>query len=325
LKKEERGILNQIKREKNMIDKMANFPKALRRDIKSNKAIYLMAIPVVLYYVIFRYGPMYGSLIAFKDFTPSAGILGSEWVGFRHFNSFFHNPFFWRLLRNTVLLSFYNILFGFPAPIVLALLINEISNNRFKKTVQTVTYMPHFISIMVICGMIIDFTSKNGVVNDFIAMLGFERSSLLLRPELFRLIYVSTDIWQQVGWGSIVYLAALAGIDVQLYEAAIIDGANRWKQTIHVTLPGIMPTIIILFILRIGRMMNISFEKIILLYNPLTYETADVITSYVYRKGILEASFSYSTAIGLFNMMINFILLLATNKLSKRLSETSLW
>ena len=223
------------------------------------------------------------------------------------------------------IISVYSLIFSFPAPIILALLLNELRNKTFKRMVQTISYLPHFISIMVVCGMIIDFTATDGFINDIIEFFGGQRSSLLLKPELFRTIYISSDIWQNVGWGSIIYLAALTGVDTQLYEAAVIDGAGRWKQLLHVTLPGIAPTIVILLILRIGQIMNVGFEKIILLYNPATYSTADVISSFVYRKGLLEFSYSYSAAVGLFNSVINFILLILANKLSKHVNDISLW
>lgn len=301
------------------------FLKIVRKDIFKNRIIYLMALPVIAYYIIFQYGPMYGAVIAFKDFSPGRGIFGSEWVGLQHFISFFKGVYFWRLLSNTIIINVYQLIFGFPAPIILALLLNEVRKNSIKRLVQTVTYLPHFISIMVICGLIIDFTSRNGLINDLLASIGIQRTTMLLRPELFRTIYVGSAIWQEIGWGSIIYLAALSGISQELYEAARIDGAGRWRQTWHITLPGILPTIIILLILRMGSMMNVGFEKTILLYNPLTYETADVISSYVYRKGILEFSYSFSTAVGLFNSVINFMLLLFSNQLSRKFTETSLW
>ena len=224
-----------------------------------------------------------------------------------------------------MLLSVYSLIFGFPAPIILALLLNEVRNNKFKKLTQTVTYLPHFISLIVVTGMIVNFTMTTGVINDIIVFFGGERSPLLQNPHLYRTIYIISDIWQEVGWGSIIYLAALSGVDSQLYEAAMTDGAGKFKQLIYVTLPSIMPTIIVMLILKIGSLMSIGYEKTILLYNPSTYETADIISSYVYRIGLLEQNWSYSTAIGLFNSVINLILLTITNKLSKRLSETSLW
>lgn len=268
---------------------------------------------------------MYGAIIAFKDYTPALGIEKSEWIGLENFTRFFQSVYFGRLLKNTLLLSIYNLIFGFPAPIILALLLNEVRNRRFKSLAQTITYLPHFISLIVVTGMITDFSLTTGLFNDIIALLGGERLSLLQEAGLYRTIYVASSIWQEVGWGSIIYLSALSGVDSQLYEAAQIDGAGKWKQLIHVTLPAIAPTIIIMLILKMGTLMNMGYEKTLLLYNPSTYETADIISSYIYRVGLLEQDWSYSTAIGLFNSVINFGLLLATNKLSKRFSETSLW
>ncbi len=294
-------------------------------DIRKNKLLYLMLVPVVLFFAIFHYVPMYGAIIAFKDYSPRLGIWGSPWVGLEHFQSFFGGLYFWRVLKNTILISLYELLFGFPAPIILALLLNEIRSSLFKRTVQTVTYMPHFISLVVVCGMIKEFTSSTGIVNDVIAYFGGERISLLLEPEYFRTLFISSGVWQHIGWGTIIYLAALTGIDPEQYEAAKIDGAGRWKQMLHITLPGIMPTIVILIILDIGRLMNVGSEKIILLYNPSTYETADVIGSYVYRIGLQEMNYSFSSAVGLFNSVINFTLVIFSNWLSRKLNETSLW
>lgn len=295
------------------------------RDFLRNKYIYLMALPMLAYYIIFHYGPMYGAVIAFKNFSPMKGIMGSPWAGFVHFQSFFDSVYFFRVVRNTLLINLYSLLFGFPAPILLALLLNEIRQRSFKRLVQTVSYLPHFISIMVVCGIIIDFTGRNGLINDILVLFGAERFNLLAKPELFRAIYVGSDIWQSVGWGSIIYLAALSGVDAEQYEAATIDGAGRFRKIWYISIPGILPTIVILLILRMGSMMNVGFEKIILLYNAGTYETADVISSFVYRKGLLEFNYSFSSAVGLFNSFINFSLLLSANWISRKLNETSLW
>ena len=305
--------------------KKTSYGSMLLKDFKKNHLIYLMGLPVLAYYLIFHYGPMYGVIIAFKNFSPGRGILGSSWVGFQWFQDFFNSYYFGRLLRNTLLINILNLIFSFPAPIILALLLNELRSQKFKKTVQTISYMPHFISLVVICGMIHDFTARDGVINDIIAWFGGEPDTMLLRPELFRPIYIISGIWQGIGWGSIIYLAALSGIDPELYQASLIDGANRWDQVWHITLPGIMPTIVILLILRIGSMMSVGHEKIILLYNASTYETADVISSFVYRKGLLEANYSYSAAVGLFNSVINFILIITANWISRNVNETSLW
>ena len=295
------------------------------KDARKHVYIYVMAIPMLVYYLLFCYAPMYGAIIAFKDFYPKLGIMGSPWAGMKHFVNFFHNVYFSRLLGNTVILSMLNLIFGFPAPILLAILLNEVRQSWFKRTVQTVSYLPHFISVMVICGMIVDFTSSQGVINDLLALFGVKRQTMLLNPALFRPIYVISEIWQGMGWGSIVYLAALTAIDPQLYEAARMDGAGKLRQIWHVTLPGIMPTIVVMLILKLGSMMSIGSEKILLLYNSNTYSTADVISTFVYRKGLLEANYSFSTAVGLFNSVINFALVLMANIISRKVNETSLW
>ena len=302
-----------------------SFSIRVKKDWKRNRSLYLLVIPVILFYILFHYKPMYGAIIAFQDYNPRLGVSGSDWVGFDQFIRFFTSPYFGRLAKNTLLLSVYGIVFGFPAPIILALLLNELRAKRFKKTVQTITYLPHFISLVVVTGIIKDFTQSTGLINDIIVMFGGVRTSLIQNPDLYRTIYIVSDIWQGIGWGSIIYLSALSGVDQQLYESAAIDGAGRWKQLIHVTLPGIAPTIVIMLIMRMGQLLGTGYEKTILLYNEATYETADVIASYIYRVGILERNWSYSTAIGLFNSAINLALLIITNKISKRVSETSLW
>ncbi|KRE99826.1 sugar ABC transporter permease [Paenibacillus sp. Soil766] len=291
-----------------------------------HKYLYFMILPVVVYYVLFHYVPMYGAIIAFKDYRIAEGFLGSPWVGFQHFATFFESFYFWRLLKNTLLLNFYSLVFTFPAPILFALLINEIGGRFFRKAVQTITYLPHFISLVVICGMINQFVAREGVMMDILVWFGMDRTSLLSHPEFFRVIYIASDIWQSVGWGSIIYLAAITGINPELYEASRVDGAGKWRQTLNITLPGIAPIIIILFILKIGHMLDVGFEKVILLYNPNTYETADVISTFVYRKGLgTSFEFSYATAVGLFQSVLNFMLLITANKISRRLGESSLW
>lgn len=299
--------------------------KNVKKDFIKHRSIFIMSIPMVVYFILFYYVPMYGIVIGFKDFNPSKGILGSSWVGLKHFKDFFGSYYFMRLVRNTFLLSFYNLLWGFPAPIIFALLLNEIKSKYFKKTIQTITYMPHFISLVVICGLIKDFAAAEGVLNDFVAFFGGERISLLIQPKLFRTIYISSGIWQSIGFGSIIYLAAISNISQELYEAAVIDGASRLRQVIHVTIPSIMPTIIVLFILQVGGLMSVGFEKVLLLYNNRILETADVISTFVYRKGLLEFNYSYSSAVGLFNSVINCILLILANWFSRRVSESSLW
>lgn len=302
-----------------------NFIKRQKKDFKQYKQVYFMLIPVILFYILFCYTPMYGVIIAFKDFRPGKGIMGSDWVGLQHFVDFFSSIYFGRILKNTLTISISTLVFSFPAPIILALLINELRSKKYARVVQTITYLPHFISTVVICGMIVNFVSTEGVITSILGHFGVERQNLLQNANMFVPIYVISGIWQGVGWGSIIYLSALQGISQELYEAAVIDGANRWQQTLHVTIPGIVPTIITLLILNMGSLLNVGFEKIILLYNDAILETSDVISTFVYRKGILNQSWSYSTAVGLFNSVINFILLITSNQISKKVNNTSLW
>lgn len=304
----------------------AGFFKRAGRDIRKNKGVYIMFLPVLLFYIIFMYKPMYGALIAFQNYVPAKGMLGSDWVGFKHFIDFFESYHFTRVFKNTLVISISSLVIGFPAPIILALLLNELKSRKFSRVVQTITYMPHFISLVVVAGMIKDFTSSQGFITEFlVTVFHMERTALLTKPDLFVPIYVLSDVWQSVGWGSIVYLAALSSVDQELYEAARIDGAGHFRQVISITLPCIIPTIVIMFILRMGSVLNVGFEKIILLYNPSTFETADVISSFVYRKGLQERNWSYSTAVGLFNSVINVIMLVSANFLSRKVCDTSLW
>ncbi len=297
----------------------------IRKDLKKYKWIYILALPVVAYYICFSYLPLYGIQIAFKNYSFGKGIWGSPWVGLQHFSSFFNGPYFWRLLRNTLLLSAYSLLICFPAPILFALLLNEVRCAAFKRTVQTISYLPHFISLVVICGLIKEFTNSTGLISKLVALGGGRAMTMLSDPTKFRAIYVISDLWQTIGWNSIIYLAALSGVDPCLYDAAVVDGAGRVRRVLHVTIPGIMPTIIIMFILRVGQFMSVGYEKILLLYSSSIYETADVISTFVYRKGLIESNFSYSAAIGLFNSLVNFALVFGVNKLSSKMSETSLW
>lgn len=301
------------------------FVQRLVRDFARNRYVYLMLVPGVAYYLIFHYGPMYGAQIAFRDYSPVTGILSSPWVGLENFKQFFTGIYFTRLVRNTLSINVLELILGFPAPILLALAINEIRLNFFKRSVQTISYLPHFISLVVVVGMMIDFLGRDGLVNTMLAPLGFQPVAWLQKPQYFQPIYVLSGIWQSVGWGSIIYLAAITNLDPTLYEAAQVDGAGRLRQMVNITLPGILPTIVILLIVRIGHMMSVGHEKIILMYNPLTYVTGDVISTYVYRVGILQANYSFSAAAGLFNSVINFGLLILANKMSKRFTETSLW
>lgn len=297
----------------------------LSRNIREHWQIYLMLLPVVAAYIIFSYFPMGGLVIAFQNFAPRLGIAGSKWVGLKYFQNFFNDMFFLRLMRNTFMLNVYDIIIGFPAPIIIALLLNEIRSRKVRATYQTMMYLPYFISMVVICGIIVEFCDRDGVINDVIEIFGFERSSLLMKPNLFKPIFVLTNMWQYAGWNSIIYMAAMSSIDTELYDAAFVDGCGRFRQTLHVTIPGIVPTIIIMLILRIGNIMTVGFEKVILLYNSLTYETADVISSYVYRRGIMEANFSYATAVGMFNSVLNCLFLFAANFISRKVTEQSLF
>ena len=320
-----RDVNLSLEKRKSVAGSIANYFSDLFQNMRKHPLIYLLAIPVVAYYVIFQYFPMYGATIAFRDFFPGRTIMASPWVGMAHFIEFFNGPYAFRVIRNTFMINFLQLIFVFPAPIILALMMNEIYRINFKRTVQTIVYMPHFISLIVICGMILDFTSRNGLVNDIIYFFGGTRQNIMVNPSLFWPVHIVSDIWQTAGWGTIIYLAALAGVNQELYEAARVDGAGRWRQTIHITIPGILPTLVIMLILRLGSMMHVGFEKIILLYNPLIYETADVISSYVYRRGLLQFNFSFSAAVGLFSSVINFTLLCIANFISRRVNDTSLW
>jgi putative aldouronate transport system permease protein len=301
------------------------FSERLRRDFSRNYELYILAIPIVLYYLYFCYKPMTGVYMAFTEYTAKGGVYGSPFVGLKNFEEFFGSMYFGRLLKNTFIISGTSIIFGFPAPIILALLMNEIRNKHFCKTVQTISYLPHFISMVVVCSMIKTFVSDTGVIGSFVNSFTGGDASLLNAPENFVPIYVISGIWQEVGWGSIIYFSALMGIDQQLYEAAEIDGAGRWKQTLHITIPGIAPTIIVMLILKLGSILGLGYEKIILLYNEAIYSTSDVISTFVYRKGLLEFDYSYSVAVGLFNSAVNMIFLFGSNWLSKKVQNTGLW
>ncbi len=311
--------------EKKQTDKAYAFKRKLKK-ICSCWQLYALIAPGLIYLMMLCYRPMYGVLIAFKDFKPAQGILGSEWVGFEHFERFLNLPAFWDILGNTLTISIYSLIAGFPIPIILALSMNCIENKRYKKVVQTVTYAPHFISMVVIVGMVeILFHPTTGVVNHFIELLGGESIFFMGKPEYFSHMYVWSGVWQGMGWGSIIYLAALAGVDPNLHEAAQVDGATRFQRVLHIDFPIIIPTIVIMLILSSGRLMNVGFDKAYLMQNPLNIESAEIIATYVYKRGIESAQFSFSTAVGLFNSVVNIILLLSVNKISSKLSENSLW
>lgn len=294
--------------------------------IRKNWDLYLLLIPVILYFLIFHYWPMYGVQIAFKDYIGTKGIWGSPWVGFRHFQRFFRSYHFWPLIRNTLTLSLYYLAIGFPIPILLALMMNEVKNKTFKKTIQTITYAPHFLSTVVLVGMFtVMLSPKYGLINQMREVFGYEKIYFIGDTKWFKWIYVWSGVWQHAGWNSIIYMAALAGIDVQLYEAAIVDGASKWQRIWNVTVPGILPTAIVLLILNVGQIMSVGFEKVFLMQNDLNLPASDIISTYVYRTGLLGAQYSFSAAIGLFNSIINFILIITINQISKKISETSLW
>ncbi|MCL2834884.1 MAG: ABC transporter permease subunit [Treponema sp.] len=299
--------------------------KALRK-IARNWDLYIIIAPVVLFFCIFHYAPMYGLQLAFKNFLASRGIWGSPWIGFANFTRFFNSFYFVRLIRNTIGLSFYQLAIGFPAPILLALMMNEVRSRFFRKTVQMVTYAPHFLSMVVLVGMLFAlFDVERGLVNNFLKLLGADPVSFMGSPQWFKTMYVFSEVWQNAGWKSIIYMAALAGIDPQLYEAASVDGASKLQKTINITIPGILPQAIILLILDVGHIMNIGFEKVYLMQNAVNMEASDVISTYVYKTGILGAQYSFTTAIGFFNSAINVVLVLLVNRIARKVSDTSLW
>lgn len=311
-------------------------PGAFKRGFNRSKFVYLMFLPVAIYYIVFCYLPMYGIIIAFQDYQPGMSFFqGAKFVGLKNFNELFSSPMFPKLIRNTILLNLWSLCIGFPAPILLALMLNEVRSNKFKRTVQTISYLPHFIAMVVVMGILKDVLSSDGLFNQiskffFVNVWGgnpadFKPTLYLNIPQYFRPIYTLSGVWQGIGWGSIIYLSTLSSIDPQLYEAAEIDGAGRFRKMLTVTLPGISPTIIIMLIFQVGGLMASGFEKIILLYQPLTYDVADTLGTYVYRKGLEESRYSFSTAVDLFTTVINFILVITVNKISSVVSETSLW
>ncbi|MEK3913440.1 ABC transporter permease subunit [Paenibacillus sp. FSL H7-0331] len=298
-----------------------------RSTFKKVLPYYLMFLPPLIYYLIFRYVPVVMAVvISMMDYNIYKGILASEWAGFKHFIDFFNSVYFGRLLRNTLMINLLNLVFVFPAPIIFALLLNEVRNSLIKRTVQTISYLPHFVSTVIVASMAVTFLSPSvGLVNNILVQFGMERTNFLLDPNYFWGIYTFMDLWKTLGWSAILYFATLTGINTELYEAARVDGANRWHQTWNITLPGIAPTIIILFLLKIGHMLEIGYELIVLLYNPNTYLTADVIGTYVYRRGILDANYSFASAVGLFQSIMGLVLIVIANKLARKYSETSLW
>lgn len=299
---------------------------AWRARIKKNLFLYLMFLPVALYYLIFKYAPMFGLVIAFKDYNAFVGILGSKWVGMKYFDQFIHSMYFGRLIRNTLAISFLDLLVNFPAPIILALMLNEVQHKRLKSVVQTISYLPHFVSTVVIVGILVNFLSlSTGLINNILAAVGLQRVHFLAEPRYFWPIFTLMNVWRSVGWSSIIYIAALSGIDPTLYEAAVVDGAGRWRQLFCVTLPALLPTIVTLLIMRVGHVLDVGYEAIILMYNPQIYETADVISTYVYRRGLIDADYSFAAAVGLFQSLVGMLMVMGANALSRKLTETSLW
>lgn len=295
-------------------------------NLRRQKFLVLLVTPMVIYMIVFKYIPMYGIIIAFKDFSFIQGIMGSKWIGFSNFERFFSSPYCWRTIRNTLRISSFSLIFSFPIPIIFALLLNEIRSNNYKKIIQTLSYFPHFVSIVVIVGLLFNLLSPmDGLVNIVLERMGFDSIHFMQERNWFLPLYIGSGIWQQFGWGSIIYLAALSGVPTMLYEASTIDGASRFKQVLHISIPAIKPTIVIMLILSIGGLMNVGFQKIILMYNPIVYEVADTISSYIYRKAILKGDYSFGAAVDLFNNIINFALVFGANRLSKKVSEVGIW
>ncbi|MEH7082631.1 ABC transporter permease subunit [Neobacillus drentensis] len=295
------------------------------KKILSNYQLYLFLLPALVYFIVFHYVPMYGILIAFKDFVATKGIMGSPWVGFKHFERFFDSYQFWSLIKNTLGLSVIQLIVGFPLPIFLALMMNQIRSDKYKRFVQTVVYAPHFISVVVLAGMIYVFFSNNGLINNIILIFGGDPISFMAKPDWFKPLYIASGVWQETGWAAIIYLAALAGVSPELHEAAVMDGANKWQRIFHVDIPAIMPTAVILLILNVGNIMNIGFEKAYLLQTPMNQPAAEIIPTYVYKMGLQQAQYSFAAAVGLFNSVINLVLLVLVNKFAKKLSGTGLW
>lgn len=298
----------------------------IKKAIHDKWQLYLLVVPAFVFLAIFAYGPMYGVLIAFKDYDPTLGIWGSPWVGVKYFSQFFHSYYFWDLLKNTLGIQIYELAVGFPLPIILALAINQLRDGPMKKFTQTVTYAPNFISVVVMVGMLIAFLDPStGLINHMLGLFGVKPISFMSDPKWFKTIYVLSDVWQQTGWGSIIYLAALAGVDPTLHEAAIVDGASRLQRIWHIDLPAIVPTMVILLILNVGNLFSMGYEKILLLQNPLNLSSSNVIATFVYNQGLINGQYSYAAAVGLFNSAINATLLVVVNAISKRVSDNSLW
>lgn len=301
--------------------------QTFRNRLSRNKAFYLLLIPGLCYFILFQYIPMYGALIAFQNFSPVKGFLGSQWVGMKNFMDFFSHPSFSLVLKNTLIISFYKLIFGFPAPVIFALLLNEVKNTFFKRSIQTITYLPHFLSWIVVAGLMSTILSPStGVINTVLKSIGIPSIYFMADPKYFRSVLVASDIWKEIGWGSIIYIAAISNINAEMYEAAVVDGANKWKQMIHITIPSILPTVIIMLILRVGNILNAGFEQIFIMYSPNVYNVSDIIDTFVYRMGLEQVKFSFATAVGLFKSVIGLLLIMGTNKIAKMIdSESGIW
>ncbi|PTM56568.1 ABC transporter permease [Desmospora activa] len=298
----------------------------LWKRIDRNKLLYLMILPGLIYFLIFKYAPMWGLVIAFQDYQPYLGVMGSEWVGLEHFRTLFSDPWFWTIFKNTLLLFLFNLLFFFPIPIILALMLNEVRLQFFKRTVQTMVYIPHFMSWVIIVSIsFVMLTKDGGIINDLIAMLGFEKINFLLSSEWFRPMYILQVIWREAGWGTIIYLAAIAAVDPQLYEAARMDGAGRFRQIWHITLPAIRSVIVILLILKIGDILELGFEHVYLLLNPMNRDVAEIFDTFVYTTGLQQGNYSYSAAVGFFKSIIGLILVVLANRLAKKFGEEGVY
>lgn len=320
------GINTELTEEKklktNSNSKLSNTMKHL----KKSRQLLIIFLPCIIFYIMFRYGPMYGVIIAFKKYNTFLGIIKSPWVGLKYFEQFFSNPDFFLLFKNTFLLGIYSLLWTFPFPIIFALLLNEMKNHKLMKSIQTISNLPTFLSTVIICSMVIDFLSPSrGIINKFISVLGFQKQYFIADPHWFRTIYIASDIWSGLGFGAIIFLAAISGVDPSQYEAGIIDGCNRFHSMIYITIPSIIPTIVTMFILKTGDIFGIGFEKVLLLYTPTTYSVADIFSTYVYRKGLIDMNYSYGAAVGLFQAVVSLFMLLLSNTVSKKLSDTSLW
>lgn len=300
-------------------------PRRIGKRLYESRYLYLLLALPVIYFVIFKYGAMMWLTIAFKKYNAIQGIWGSKWVGFKQFEKFITDPYFWNVVKNTIVLNLEMLLCYFPAPIILALMINEVKRKRFQKFTQSITYLPYFLSTVIVCGFIKDITASDGLINMLRGLFGAESIPFMSEAQYFRTIYILSELWQQMGWGSIIYLAALTGVDSQLYEAASIDGASKWRQLISISLPSIAPVISIQFLLTVGRLLNVGYEKIILLYNGSTYATADVISSYVYRRGLIQADYSYGAAVSIFQAVVALVLVVVANKTADKIGQTSLW